>query len=95
MNITSTNNYNDQMIPAIIFGEGGFVFVFLDTTNGMCVKSEDVTVEWLTKNDIAVDEFVRHCTSEYEAMKDMGVEKGIISYFSKDDEAIYNFSKTI
>ena len=93
--MNNTNTYNDNMIPCIIFGEVGFVFVFLNTTNGMCIKSEDVTIEWLTKNNIAADEFVMHCVTELEAMKDRNVEKGIIAYFSKDDEIIYNYSKTM
>ena len=93
--MNNTNTYNSNMIPCIIFGEGGFVFVFLDTTNGMCIKSEDVTVDWLIENNIAIDEFVKHCTTEYDSMRDRNVEKGIIAYFSKDDEIIYNYSKTI
>ncbi len=93
--MNNTTNNTTNMIPCIIFGEGGFVFVFLNTTNGMCIKSEDATIEWLAKNNIAADEFVMHCVTEYENMKDRNVKKGIISYFSKDDEIIYNYSKTI
>lgn len=91
----NNNTYNDNMIPCIIFGKGGFVFVFVDTTNCMCIKSEDVTIEWLSENNIAADEFVMHCVTEYENMKDRNIEKGIIAYFSKDDEIIYNYSKSI
>ena len=93
MNITTT--YNSNMIPCIIFGENGFSFIFVDTAKNECIKSEDATVEWLTENNIAIDEFFRHCETEYNFMKDMNVEQGIVSYFSKDDETIFNFSKTI
>ncbi len=95
MNITTTNTYNSNMIPCIIFGENGFSFIFIDTKNNTGIKSVDATVEWLTENNIEFDEFSNHCVTEYNYMKDMGVEKGIISYFSKDDETINNFCKTI
>ena len=93
MNITTT--YNSNMIPCIIFGENGFGFIFVDTAKNECIKSEDATIEWLTENNIAIDEYVKHCVNECNAMKDVGVTHGLISYFSKDDETIYNFSKTI
>ena len=93
MNITTT--YNSNMIPCISFDENGFNFIFVDTANNTGIKSVDATVEWLTENNIAIDEFFRHCVTEYNSMKDMNVEKGIISYFSKDDETIHNFCKKI
>lgn len=93
--ITTTNTYSSDMIPAIIFDEYGFAFIFVDTAKNECIKSEDVTVEWLDENNIEIDEYVKHCVNECNAMKDMGVTHGIVSYFSKDDETIFNFSKTI
>ena len=93
MNITTT--YNNNMIPCISFDENSFSFIFVDTKNNTGIKSVDATVEWLTENNIEFDEFAKHCVSEYNSMKDMNVEQGMISYFSKDDETIFNFSKTI
>lgn len=94
-NMNITTQYSSNMIPCIIFGEYGFAFIFVDTAKNECIKSEDVTVEWLNKNNIAIDEYVKHCLNECNAMKDMGMTHGIISYFSKDDETIYNYSKQI
>ena len=93
--IAITTQYNSNMIPCIIFSEHGFSFIFVDTAKNECVKSDDVTLDWLTENNIAIDEYVKHCVNECNAMKDVGVKNGIVSYFSKDDETIYNYSKTI
>ena len=93
--MNNTTTYNSNMIPCISFDENSFSFIFVDTKNNTGIKSVDATVEWLTENNIEFDEFSKHCVTEYNFMKDMNVEKGIISYFSKDDETIHNFCKTL
>lgn len=93
--LSITNNYNKNMIPCIFFGEYGWNFIFVDITNNTCVKSEDITKSWLKSNNISESEFTQHCWNEYESMKDCGVDCVLISYFSADDETVYNFAKTI
>lgn len=93
--LTITAQYSSNMIPCIIFGEYGWNFIFVNTSKNECIKSEDVTLDWLAKNNIAIDEYVNHCWNEYHSMKDVGVTHGIISYFTKDDEIIYNYSNQI
>jgi hypothetical protein len=82
------------MIPAIIFDEFEPVFIFVDPTTNTCCKNNYATIEWLEKNNIEIDELKRRYYAELDAL-DNDFEYGIISYFAKDDENIYNFSKTI
>ena len=78
--ITITSKYNKNMILCIIFGEYGWNFIFVDTKNNKCVKSEEATTAWLNRNNITAHEFTNHCWNEYNCMKDNGVTCGLISY---------------
>lgn len=89
-----TNQYNDNMIPAIIFDEFEHVLIFVDIKNNVCCKNSYATIEWLEKNNIEIEELERRCDTEYEAI-DNDFEYGIVAYFSEDKEAIYNYSKQI
>ena len=46
-NLTITNQYNDNMIPCIIFDEFEPVFIFVDTKNNVCCKNNYATIELL------------------------------------------------
>lgn len=93
-NLTITNQYNDNMIPAIIFDEFEPVFIFVDPNTNTCCKNDYATVEWLDKNNITIDELTRRYDAEYDAI-DPDVEYGIFAYFSEDEETIYNYSNQI
>ena len=93
--ITITSKYNKNMIPCIIFGEYGWNFIFVDTKNNKCVKSEEATTAWMNRNNITAHEFTNHCWNEYNCMKDNGVTCGLISYFDKDDATAFNYSNSI
>lgn len=93
--LSITTKFNSNMIPCVIFGEFGWNFIFVDTNTNKCVKNEDITKSWLNNNNISESEFTQHCWNEYYSMKEYGVEFGLLSYFSKDDEKVYNFAKTI
>jgi hypothetical protein len=93
-NLTITNQYNDNMIPCIIFDEFEPVFIFVDTKNNVCCKNGYATVEWLDKNNISTDELNRRYETEYGKL-DPDVEYGIFAYFSEDEETICNYSKQI
>jgi len=93
--ISITTKYNKNMIPCIIFGEYGWNFIFVDTKNNQCVKSEEATIAWLKRNNITVYEFISHCWNEYDCMKGFCVTCGLISYFDKDDSTVFNYSKSI
>ena len=93
--ISITTKYNKNMIPCIIFGEYGWNFIFVDTKNNQCVKSEDVTIAWLKRNNITAYEFTNHVWNEYDSMKDHCVTCGLISYFDKDDATVFNYSNNI
>lgn len=93
--LSITRNYNKQMTPCILFGEFGLNFIFVDTKTNKCVKNEDITKSWLKNNNISESEFTQHCWNEYDSMKEYGVNCGLISYLSNDDETVYNFAKTI
>lgn len=91
----NTTSMTKNMTPAIIFGNYGWNFVFVDTKAQTWLQSEDATKVWLKKNGITPAEFTNYVWSEYNYMKDSGVKCGLMSYFTKDDEKIYNFAKTI
>lgn len=91
---TITNQYNDNMIPAIIFDEFEPVFIFVDPNTNTCCKNDYATLEWLEKNNIEFDELESRYAAECDAM-DNDFEYGICAYFSKDAETIYNYSKQI
>ena len=93
--MNKTTIYLTYMTPSIIFGTYGWNFIFVDTKNNTFVKDEDETKAWLLRNNIKPDEFVNHCWNEYYSMKDAGIEYGLISYFTKDDEKIYNYAQTL
>ena len=93
--ISITTKYNKNMIPCIIFGEYGWNFIFVDTKNNKCIKDEAVMLAWLKRNNITVFEFTNYCLNEYEYMKNIGVECGLISYFIKDDAKVFNYTKDI
>ena len=93
--ISITTKYNKNMIPCIIFGEYGWNFIFVDTKNNQCVKSEEATTAWMNRNNITGHEFINHVWIEYDYMKDNGVTCGLISYFDKDDSTVFNYSKSI
>lgn len=89
-----TNQYNDNMIPCVIFDEFEPVFIFVNPNTNTCCKNKYATVEWLDKNNITIDELERRYATEYEAI-DNDFEYGIFAYFSEDEETIYNYSKQI
>ena len=93
--LSITTKYNKNMIPCIIFGEYGWNFIFVDTKNDTFVKDEDATKAWLKRNAISDSEFRNYCWDEYRSLKDSGIEYGLISYFTKDDAAVYNYANTI
>lgn len=93
--MNKTTIYLTSMIPCIIFGKYGWNFIFVDTKNNKYARSEDETKAWLLRNNIKPDEFVSNCWAEYNSMKDAEIEYGLISYFTKDDEKIYNYAKTL
>lgn len=93
--ISITSKYNKNMIPCIIFGEYGWNFIFIDTKNNQCVKDEATTIAWMKRNNINAYEFRTHIWSEYNNMKEWNVECGMFSYFTKDDEKVFNYTKTI
>lgn len=94
-NLTITNQYNDNMIPCIIFDEFEPVFIFVDTKNNVCCKNGYATVEWLDKNNITIDELNRRYETEYGKLDHDVDEYGIFAYFSEDEETICNYSKQI
>lgn len=93
--LSFTTEYNNNMIPCIIFGKYGWNFIFVDTKNDTFVKDEDVTMDWLDENLIAPYEFSNYCWDEYRCMKDNEVECGLIAYFTEDDATVYNYAKTL
>lgn len=90
-----TENYNKSMVASIIFGNMGWNFIFVDPKSKNFIKSEDVTKSWLKRKGISEMEFVGTCWNEYYSMKDAGIEYGLISYSSSDDEKIFNLSQQL
>ena len=92
--IKITNQYNDNMIPCVIFDEFEPVFIFVDPNTNTCCKNNYATIEWLDKNNIEIDELSRRYYAELDAIGP-DVEYGIFAYFAEDAETIYNYSKQI
>ena len=90
-----TTKLNKNMIATIIFGEYGWNFIFVNTKTNEYFKGEQATKVWLAKKGISLNDFSEHCWSLYNMCKNNGIECGMVSYFEKDDEAIYNMSKSI
>lgn len=95
MTLNKTNKLNKNMIAAIIFGEYGWNFIFVDTNTKEYFKGEQATKVWLAKKGISLNDFSEHCWSFYNMCKNNGIECGLVCYFVKDDEVIYKLSKSI
>ena len=95
MTLNKTDKLNKNMIATIIFGEYGWNFVFVNPKTNEYFKGEQATKVWLTKKGISLNDFSAHCWEIYNMCKNHGIECGMVSYFNKDDEAIYNLSKSI
>lgn len=93
--MNNTKTYNKNMTASIIFGDYGWNFVFVDTKNKSWYKDETATMAWLNRNGISTAEFCNTCWNEYYNMKDSGLKCGLISYFTKDDEKIYNLAQNL
>ena len=90
-----TTKLNNNMIATIIFGKYGWNFIFVNPKTKEYFKGEQATKVWLTKKGISLNNFSEHCWDLYNMCKSNGIECGMVSYFEKDDEAIYNISKSI
>lgn len=96
MTLTKTNKLNTKnMIATIIFGEYGWNFIFVNPKTNEYFKGEQATKVWLTKKGISLNDFSAHCWDLYSECKESGIEFGMMSYFEKDDEAIFSLSKFI
>lgn len=93
--MTKTTKMNKNMLAAIIFGEYGWNFIFVNPKTKEYLKSETVTKAWLNKQGISINDFTAHCWDLYNMCKNHGIESGLVCFFDKDDEAIYKLSKTI
>ena len=93
--MNKTTQLNKNMIATIIFGEYGWNFIFVNPKTNEYFKGEQATKVWLNKKGISLIDFREHCWSLYDMCKNHGIECGMVCYFVKDDEAIYNFTKTI
>ena len=95
MTLNKTDKMNKNMIATIIFGEYGWNFIFVNPKTKEYFKGEQATKVWLNKKGISVDDFIGHCWEMYDMCKNHGIECGMVCYFVRDDEAIYNLSKSI
>ena len=96
MTLNKTDKLNTKnMIATIIFGEYGWNFIFVNPKTNEYFKGEKATKVWLTKKGISLNNFSAHCWNMYNICKNNGIECGMVSYFEKDDEAIYNLTKSI
>lgn len=93
--MNKTTKMNKNMLAAIIFGEYGWNFIFVNPKTKEYLKSETVTKTWLNKQGISINDFTAHCWDLYNMCKNHGIESGLVCFFDKDDEAIYKLSKTI
>ena len=89
--MTKTTKLNKNMIAAIIFGEYGWNFIFVNPKTQEYFMGEQATNVWLNKKGISLNDFSAHCWGIYNMCKNHGIECGMVSYFESDDEAIYNF----
>ena len=93
--MNKTTKMNKNMIPAIIYGEYGWNFIFVNPKTKEYFKSEVSTKAWLNKQGISINDFSARCWDLYDMCKNHGIECGMVCFFVKDDEAIYNLTKTI
>ena len=93
--MNKTTKMNKNMISAIIFGKYGWNFIFVNPNTKEYLKSEDSTKAWLNKQGISINDFSARCWDLYNMCKNHGIESGMVSFFDKDDEDIYNFTKSI
>lgn len=95
MTLNKTNKLNKNMIAAILFGEYGWTFIFVNPKTKEYFRGEQATKIWLTKKGISLNDFSSHCWFMYDMCKNHGIEYGLVCYYVKDDEVIYNLSKSI
>ena len=93
--MNKTTKMNKDMLPAILFGEYGWNFIFVNPKTNEYIKSEITTKTWMKKQNISESNFVSHCWRLYDMLKNHGIDCGLICYFSKDDEAIYKLNRSI
>lgn len=93
--MNKTTKMNNNMTGAILFGEFGWNFVFVNPNTKEYYKNESTTKAWLNNNGISIGDFTNHCWNMYDMCKRNGINCGLVSFFDKDDEAIYNLSKSI
>lgn len=93
--MNKTTKMNKNMIATIIFGKYGWNFIFVNPKTKEYYKSEQATKILITKKGISLNDFSAHCWELYNMCKNHGIECGMISYFEKDDEAVYNFTESI
>lgn len=93
--MNNTTKMNNKMIAAILFGEFGWNFVFVNPKTKEYCKNESATIAWLNKNGINVGDFTNHCWNMYDMCKRGGINCGLVSFFDKDDETIYNLTHSI
>lgn len=93
--MNKTTKLNKNMIATIIFGEYGWNFIFVNPKTNEYFKGEQATKVWLTKKGISLNDFSFNCCDLYIECKEAGIECGMVSYFEKDDEAIYNLNNSI
>lgn len=93
--MNKTTKMNENMLPAILFGEFGWNFLFVNPKTKEYLKSEIATKAWLNNQRFSITAFTNRCWDFYNMCKNHGIECGIVCFFVKDDEAIYKLSKTI
>lgn len=93
--MNKTTKMNKNMLPAIIFGEYGWNFIFVNPKTKEYFKSEVSTKAWLNKQGISINDFITRCWDLYNMCKNHEIESGMVSFFDKDDEAIYNLTHSI
>lgn len=93
--MNKTTKMNKNMLAAIIFGEYGWNFIFVNPKTKEYFKSEVSTKAWLNKQGISINDFTTRCWDLYNMCKNHEIESGMVSFFDKDDEAIHNLTHTI
>ena len=93
--MNKTTKMNKNMLAAIIYGEYGWNFIFVNPKTKEYFKSEVSTKAWLNKHGISINDFSARCWDLYNMCKNHEIESGMVSFFDKDDEAIYNLTHTI
>ena len=93
--MNKTTKMNKNMIPAIIFGEYGWNFLFVNPKTKEYFKSESATKAWLKGQNISVDSFTVKCWEIYDMFKVDGIEYGLVCFFAKDDKVISKLNHSI